>query len=137
MLDITTAFSNQVTASSPFGEFIAGRVLAHSKKGATLRALWAADLVAGSLRLVEPTTTQAATLCGVCVPYVRAALHADFERRQRLERGSVSLSEIVTTPKPVLTLADAWDFADDAQRVAFMKAVGTADVWNALALAIA
>jgi hypothetical protein len=120
----------------PAVESVSGRGIAFGPRNVTERALLAADLVVDRRRVINPTIRQAARLVGVSPAYVSVASRVSGEERARLARGSLTLSAIVAPRKPA-PLADAWRAASAAQRIDFIRAVGVADVWDVLELAIA
>lgn len=66
---------------------IRGRALAHGKRSARQRAGLAAQLVAGNISLARPTMSQAATLAGADVIYVRRAFKLDLNGHAALAAG--------------------------------------------------
>jgi hypothetical protein len=124
VLDYTTRTTLSIPTTSPT---ITGRNLAHGKHTKTARALMAADLVAGRVKLIRPTVKQAAALARVSAPYVYAAAKPDPAQRRKLERG-VRLMNVV---RPT-SLTREWCCATREQKIAFIRSVGTDSVWNAV-----
>jgi hypothetical protein len=62
--------------------------------GPAWQALFAADLVAGRVQLINPTTTQARALTRVSATYVYTAINLTPDERRRIEFGALTLSDI-------------------------------------------
>jgi hypothetical protein len=106
---------------------ISGRNLAHGRRTAGQRALLAADLSAGRVRLERVTATQAALLCGVSLAYVEAAqaIADDPAVRARIAQG-----EAFNAVAPLRNgLAAAWRKASIRERRDLGRVVGVDTIW--------
>jgi hypothetical protein len=81
----------------PPGETVRGRGLGHRELSKTARALLAADIAVGRIRISDFSERQLAFILGVSVPYIRAARALDDMQRIAVERGRRPL--IVTPPR--------------------------------------
>jgi hypothetical protein len=108
---------------------ITGRNIAHSPRGATQRAVLAAELVLGERLLVDPTILQSAAVCRVCRPYVQAVLKADAGLRAELVAGTAEIGELLR-PAGERELAQAWHAASPRERAAFGAHVGIDELWD-------
>jgi hypothetical protein len=87
-------------------------------------AILAADLTSGRTRLMQPTQAQAAKLCGVSLHYVNAAARLTLAQRVQIERGKLSLSQLVNNNRNQKSSDEAID--------RYIVAVGADRVWDRL-----
>jgi hypothetical protein len=125
--DAVSRRRRQVVATTAATVIISGRNVAHRKRTPGQRALLAADILTGKVRLDRPTLKQTATLLHVSVPYVEAALRiaGDPALRARIEGGE-SLNSIAPISNG---LATAWRNASAKERADLARVVGPDTIW--------
>ena len=122
----TSSRRRQVVATAAATVIVTGRSIAHTKRTAGQRALLAADILAGKVRIDKPTMKQVASLLHVSVPYVQAALriNGDHRTRERIARGT-AFNQV----KPN-GLSRAWAKASPAERAQLGQLVGPDVIWD-------
>ena len=121
MLDMSTFYQNATR--------LRGRNLAHSPRSPSQRAAVAARLVLGEHQLVDPTILQAAAICRVSPPYIRAALAATAAERAELAGGAVRVVDLLH-PSWDCALERAWHAATPQERAAFGVRVGIDELFD-------
>lgn len=114
-----------------FTHLITGRNLAHAKRSVLERAFVGADLHLHNLGLILPTIKQSATLVGVCVPYVAAAVAiADNQAaRAAVLAGDCTLMNAAKAAAPE-TLAEHFARATSEEWLEAARMIGPARVWD-------
>jgi hypothetical protein len=103
---------------------LTGRKANNRKLPARRRAFQAADLILGKPCLVEPTTAQAAALCGVSPGYVHAAKRVIIshpELRGDVEEGLQPLRKAAYGKRSASDLLKIWDSCSFDQRCEFCR----------------
>jgi hypothetical protein len=112
----------------------ARRHFRHGLRAAVMRAVTAAKLYASGS---ASTITIAAASCGSSEIYVKAAITLlRAENAVLLERvltGDISLLRAAAQTKRIADLVAAYRCANDADRIAFMRACGTENILDELA----
>jgi hypothetical protein len=88
------------------------------------RAFIAADLRIGKLQLIRPTAKQAAAIARVCVPYVAAAERVAYQQPHTRAAFELGIEPLIKRKNVVDRMASLWATMSEAQRIAFVKAVG-------------
>jgi hypothetical protein len=111
---------------------ISGRFLAHNRHNRVVRAFIAADLHAGTKRLIKPTLVQSALLAGVNRTY------AHWADKRQAERAEIEAGLIPLVPAPVIgpkvngnMLSAPLAEIEDSEVINFVRSVGVNRVLEA------
>lgn len=107
---------------------VTGRDIAHRPRTVAQRALLAADLLAGKIRVEGLTQLQIAAVCRVSVPSIQMAkrINGNTVIRDKIASG-VALNAVMPASNGVVA---AWTQASASELAGLGRIVGVDEVWN-------
>ena len=118
----------QVVATAAATVIISGRNIAHAKRSPGQRAILAADILTGKVKIDKPTMKQVANLLRVSTVYVERALriNGDPDLRQKIRAG-VPLNQVMPAGNGLVA---AWTKASPKERAQLGQLVGPDVLWD-------
>jgi hypothetical protein len=107
---------------------VSGRNIAHVRRTAAQRALLAADILDGKVRLEDLTQLQLAAILHVSVPSIQTArrINGNAALRDKIASG-IALNAVMPTGNG---LVKAWHDASALERAGLARIVGVDEIWD-------